>query len=579
MVFNGLHNERGIYIPLLTFVILALLAASCMVIDLGTVARSQVQIQRAADAGVLAGLAYRIDNRQEVDPEDAIVARARRFAEQNMIQLGHDPTRAVWDVEYKLTDPDGKNQETLVVKITYDAPLLIMTHIPFHRFGNGPAPGNMRVFGTSKGAIPPSNIVMVLDTSNSMACPGSGPCPCQTAGVNCNVSPGSGAKIYELRTGVYKFLENFREGYDRISLVSFDVVAETLVPFNPNGFQLQDFRNQLGLEGSQIPDKFLPGGMTNPSDGLSEAFQELKRRSFIQPTGKANEPVAIVFFTDGAPSAADVCFSDDKLALPPSPAQATDPGAPALCPAGSKRYTEFEVEWVNVDADGIEQRVRVASPLVKREAILGMPKAARLPENILMVKDPNTGELVPNTDAFPPCSRLVAASSASEARISTQNALNDCLGSLSYAMPDSSIENSGQDIFQYKQLFYHRGVSIADYLRRNNFLLYAIGLGTQAPVEAKTDIYEDYKDDFVRKNGFLISLTNHTDLAQGELYNQDTGEYSAFPYPEFQSWEDRVNDKRGGKTRDGYYLESSDPARIGDMFNEVARRIQMRIVQ
>lgn len=570
-----LRNSSGAYIPLTALISVGLLAIIGFVVDSGTLERTQMQLQKAADAGVMAGLDYRIQEGPQVTPL-SVVDRTSCFIRQNLIQMGYDVSSSSLTISPPVFDQNEPNaqdpnrlDETLTVTITYDTPLLLFPKVPLEMLGLNRIRETSMVSVVAKAIVPRSNVILVLDTSNSMACPSSNPdCSCADPNLGpntCDLSPTPGtAKIFDLRRGVYDFLSRFREGRDRVALVSFDLVGRTLVSFDrtgdrkPDGFQLADFKLAMGENNQALGSEFTPGGLTNTSDALMTAFEEAK---WVNLAGK--EKVAIVFFADGSPTAKESCYANTKAGLPFPTMEEKEVGCPAVDING-KRYIDLELEWIYSDGT----RVRGPSPLIAKSNLLALPKSKRTPKSFLQDTSGN-----PNTAIFAPCSALQSDSMQAVAQ-----SLNNCLNDLSSYLPDSTINQNGEPTTSYKESFFHRTESIAAYLRRSGFSIYALGVGPESGVDPRSDIYENKTNDFNRKNGFLTTIANDLAMGQQIMMNPD-GSFPAFPFTGFTGWEDRFNDNKKGYDRDGMYLGGTTTQNVSDMFRRVARKIQLRFVK
>lgn len=557
-------RERGVYIPLFVFLCVVMLALLGVAIDIGTVARTQMRLQKAADAGVLAGLAYRLEGGGAA-PAD-VEERAQRFVEANLRTYGFP----VGSPSLIVTPPrfSGLAPETLSTAVEYDVPLLLLPHVPFRMLGHIAMTDHYSVSATAKGTVPRANILLVLDTSSSMACPASDPdCSCGgPGGAGCDLSPNPGsAKIYELRRAVFHFLRSFREDWDRISLIAFDGVSQMLISFDrdgdgiADGFRRSDFETALGREGSPIPPAFQAGGLTNPSDGLLDAYRELATvqlrtvaHSRIPMFG--NEPASVVFFTDGSPTAATYCLTSSSASLPRT---AGDVSCPA---ANGKRYTQFEFEWVGASG----ARTRSSSPLYSREGLQGLAKTDRVPQRFAAhsLLQPACGRVSPNVS----------------------ESVEPCLSDLSEALPDGAPSQRGERLDNYKRSFYHRTLTVAAFLQRHRVTLYGIGLGPLATpaIAPNEDLYQNADDDFHRKDGFLLLLANDLDQARSELKRPD-GAYPAMSYSDMWTVEARLQDRAAGRNSSGEYLRgflganAESQHQLSAMFETIAHRILVRL--
>ncbi|MFN8392268.1 MAG: VWA domain-containing protein [Bdellovibrionota bacterium] len=597
-----MKQEQGIYLPLLALLLVGLLAIIGFVIDIGTLERTQLQLQKAVDAAVIAGLDYRIvqgipANQGE---EDEIENRTDTFIRQNLALRGFDLTAARLNITrpvYTKNDPSAAGNETLASTVTYDTPYLLMPLVPLSMIGLVNTPASRSLTAVAKAVVPRANIIMVLDTSNSMSCPASDPdCACADPNlttVGCDLGPKSGAagngaaKIFDLRRGVWDFLSHFRPGRDRIALVTFDLVAQTVVPFDvtgpngtgapdglPDGFRVNDFINAIGrddISGGALPASFTPGGLTNTSDGMLTAYQELTNAGLIN-----KEKIALVFFTDGAPTAKIGCYANAKGTLL-APAGSND----AACPSPGKRYVDFEVEWVYPD----KTRLRGPSPLIDKANLVTLPKDKRTPKKFLLKADGTE-----DTNIHPTCTHLAYPDALTPPTTATawQQAYQGCLNDFSNYLPDGTIEEQGYPlntagtypVQNFKKTFFHRAIEVSNFMQKHGVLFYSIGIGPQTAVGPLTDIYEGINDDFHRKDGFITLLSNDIQTAQNTMKPQ-TGNYPAFGYNGFNTWENRMveDSPSGGYDKDGMYLAGYSTTGIESLFSRIAHKIQLRFLQ
>ncbi len=559
------NPECGIYIPLFVFLSVFLLAMLAVVVDIGTVARNRMRLQKAADAGVLAGLAYRLQIGTGADRGE-IEDRAQRFVEENLRLDGYP----VGSPDLIVAHPTftGTMPETLTTSVAYKVPLLLLPSVPMQILGAPRGPAWYNVPTSATGIVPRANIVLVLDTSSSMACPVDNPdCACGgPAGGGCDVSPVPGkAKIYELRRAVFSFLAQFRENWDRISLVAFDGVSQTLVPLDrdgngtADGFALGDFQTALGNDGQPIPTAFRPGGLTNPSDGLLAAYNQVssttvQSSSHIAVPLLGNERINVVLFTDGAPTAQTGCYNETTSALAPTPAT---PG----CPGGGKQYIQMELEWVDTHGG----RTRSSSPLYSRDGFLGLAKDDRVPQRFIAhnLLAPSCGTVSPDL----------------------AQSLAPCLTAHGSVTPLDTTSQQSVPLSDYKKSFYQRTLAAAKFFQRERAVIYAIGFGPADPAtDPRTDLYQNAGDDFHRKDGFLLLLANDIKRAQAALRRVD-GSYPTMSFSGEWTMPQRLQDRLDGNDFDGDYLpgyvQSADgsQAKLAELFGTIAHKIRVRLTE
>ncbi|MGI6525225.1 MAG: vWA domain-containing protein [Bdellovibrionota bacterium] len=275
------NKEAGAYLLFAAISLIVILGVVGLGLDLGKLYRDKLCIQKAADAAIAAGLRDRgirtnIFTRETDQVGQDSMQTATIIARANLMGLDFSEDNNNNTI---VTNFDGAT-ETLSITITYTDPLFLLSHIPFFGVGNG-----VRISATAQGRLKPANIALVLDYSGSMCC--------DMNGLNCGTlsckADSTDSKASHLINAVDSFLAKFKNGYDRISFIPFDTVAEVSA-----GMARDYIKNWTDLDSGARNRPF--GGDTNPSDALLHAFVDAHQVNHL-------DEVHYVFFTDGAPTA------------------------------------------------------------------------------------------------------------------------------------------------------------------------------------------------------------------------------------------------------------------------------------
>ncbi len=241
------RERRGAALALIVLTLLVLLGSAGLAIDLGRGYVTQVQLSRAVDAGALAA-ARVLRNGEAVAREEAeAVARANGVA----IGIADIATQVAFG-----TNDRGEN--TVTFTATRTLPTVFMRVLGIDM---------MNLRAEAEAAVPPLDIVIVLDTSGSL----------EQAGA-------WGALQQAART----FIGLFSDEIDQIGLATFQI----------NGFHTFWLRPDFTAVANAAIDNMLSGGDTNIQEGLNRAREQI--------TSGAARPSAakvVVFFTDGRPTA------------------------------------------------------------------------------------------------------------------------------------------------------------------------------------------------------------------------------------------------------------------------------------
>lgn len=240
-------DQSGAIIVFVVVAMAVMMGATGLAVDLGRAYVERVRLGRAIDAAALsAARSYRLG-------QGAATAEYQAVARANGIVDGVDGVNT--NIAFGV-NALGENTVTL----TATKPLSTV----FMRF-LGQTEVDIGVGATA--AVPPIDIALVLDQSGSL---------------------GTANSFDDLQAAATTFVDYFSESIDQMSLVSFQVRANTWVPLQ--GSFGNAVKNQIALLNS--------AGYTNMGEGLRLAGIELTGAATREKASKV-----VVFFTDGRPTA------------------------------------------------------------------------------------------------------------------------------------------------------------------------------------------------------------------------------------------------------------------------------------
>jgi Flp pilus assembly protein TadG len=538
------REEKGAVLILFLFIFAALLALAGLAVDAGNLYRARLQLQKAVDAAVLAGIGTTILDRQDV--ESQVEARANAILHENLDLAGillktlqNNP-----DIHYN-TDTKRIN-----VRATADIDFLLMDAVPFFILGLDQTPSGAQLSAVATGKRAEANIALVLDFSFSMDCPGIGNCTCQTPGRGTETCEQEAQglkvnrKIVDLRNAVHTFTALFNEDRDRISLIPFSTAAQVSVPVKKSpdrGFKPDDFN---------VIDTIDPRGNTNVCDGFYRAYADMVDAKIIDnPKPEDDENVAYVYFSDGAPTAG-------RLLLANNP-----PGNLELSPGmGAYDYIHYTVEWVNQSEEG---HFPGPSQLVKTPGIAFDYKVGdSIVGSIPGCSAPYTA-IVPETEL---------PDEATNSQFST-SVFTGCVQNLGFHMPFQAVPVYGSEygvtkpFTSWREQYYNCAIQAADFVREHKGLVYVIGLGD--PVAVGTDPYQDVNSTLSRKDVFLTRMAADKSHAGG---------HPEFDFGETGSGNAKV--KKWLEIQKGYglYLATPNSSELESLFKKIALKIRLRLL-
>ena len=319
-IIHNTHNEKGIYLPIMAFGIVALLGVAGLSLDVANLYYSHIQLQKAADIAVVAGLDYRIINGPTVNGvinDNDVEQRANEIATANinfnMRNINGPPNI---NVVYNQLD------ENLTVTPQANINLLLLSFVPLEILNAGSIADTLGLDASATGEIKPAYVSLILDFSSSMACPDTivhgvpYECPCLSydgpdPNLRCPARAlEDGTKLRAMIDGVNEFLQRFKPGRDRVSIVPYNLSAtvfnsltKAFTTDDRDLWNWNDPTRQSSLVSLINGGALSLGDWTNPSDGLLTSFEDMQ--SFASATGQDQ---FYVILSDGAPTAGTFNF-------------------------------------------------------------------------------------------------------------------------------------------------------------------------------------------------------------------------------------------------------------------------------
>jgi hypothetical protein len=545
-------DESGYILILAIFVVMGLLAVTMFAIDLGNMYIWKVRLERAAKAGVSAGLGYRtLKGWQTIYGGDRPVFSGGTVSDPSspsaeLVILKTQMSRAFEETikaanhssEFSYTVNSANydlKQDRATISVEMKVPTLLI--------------GRLEVFGlpmqctstTTAGkpactikaeqtaSLTPATIVLALDTSGSMECevetdPLNPPLPNCGCRANTSAPCGSNGRrriISELKRAVIDFYKYFNPVRDRIAIVPFNLGANKSFSFfengNPRSFgndetTYNSFRATIGDENAN--NGLVPFGNTNPCDAFIMAAEEIRALRGHASLDQQGVRPQIVFFTDGSPNAMRGAFvSQDGSRLTDAKPSTT----------ADNDWYQYSVEW----DDG--SLYRAPGPLFHASVPLfnksidgdGFPIAPVPPTPTS--SGAATPTPAPTATPSPTPARcgepwyektnlqFVGSLSAAEptpAPARTRGCLTspafDIPGGPGYGVRSVLFKATTNDILYTNQLPYFCTIEAADYVRQQlNGTVFAVGLGKTSPACFNNDPLQDADNAFLRKDNFL----------------------------------------------------------------------------
>jgi len=239
-------DDRRAIVVMVALVSVVILGMAGLAVDLGRGYVAKAQMSRAVDAGVLAA-ARSLRQGQTVAEQQALA-----LAEANGVVNNANTTLSVSFG----TNQFGEN--TVSMSGSREVPTSFMKVFGIQ---------SMDVGSVATSAIPPVDLVLVLDQSGSLANAGAWD---------------------DLQDAAIQFVQNFDDQIDQIGLVSFQIRGT-------DRFQIDgDFTDPIEDEVEDMES----AGDTNVGEGLRLALEQFERPNVRERSAKV-----VVFFTDGRPTA------------------------------------------------------------------------------------------------------------------------------------------------------------------------------------------------------------------------------------------------------------------------------------
>lgn len=528
--FSYYQSQRGAILIVFAVCVLTLFILLGLAIDSGNLYSARLAAQASADAGALAGASLKVLHKTDAEAQ----AGAEDVAVMNLKAKGFPNSaaaKAVYDA--------GDNK--ISVTVTTNVGLYILKLLP----GIG---SNFKTVNTRASAvINPAVVSIILDTSESMACPAevattSPSCACAPA---CSQTDGK-SKIEALKQAVTTFVNFFDPGRDRINLVAFGTGAEVLVKMkNSDTFSLQAVQDAI--------DELVAKGATNPSDAFYRAYFDVNR------VGQADN-VSYVYFSDGAPTAARFVFTDAKRTnykviwserkkrIYPS-----DRGMPS--------WAKYDfINWgVVKDGVSVPNKLFLTPPYKdKGNNLYWNPR-------LLGAKDPREP---PAVDA------QNTTISSTEPWLAFSNWVEE---GMKIRLPNGSARKLGfgarwnGDTYEWDEwtqaehlrLYADNALVVSDFLREKGGVWYSIGYGKEATRGA--DPYQNVEDPTLRKDYFLTRVC----VDPCGIADQHP------PFPGVPT----LLELTTNSPRSGVYFPAADAERLKSVFLKIARTIKLRLIQ
>ena len=292
-----LKNATGQMIVMLALSITMLLAATGYAIDAANLALKKERLQRALDAGAIAGMNYYVEHVRNVginlltpkDIQENAKKAAKATANYNLRQMGFDMSESIvtptWITEGLTSRLNIRGQTTIK---TFFMNLVGIT--------------SATIDSTAKAQRDPAYISLVMDTSGSMT-----------------------SDLPALKNAAKNFLTMFQEGIDHIAIVSFGTnvtVDSPMAALGASDHSLNDLE--------AIVDGFTAYGNTDLPEAIARGRIEIENAN-----APSNAVKAIVLFTDGAPNVMRGTFTDpwtESMYPGGIPTRTTGPGYDGLGP-------------------------------------------------------------------------------------------------------------------------------------------------------------------------------------------------------------------------------------------------------
>jgi len=579
-------EERGGILLLGVFALAALLIVGALAIDAANLYHGRQSLQKAADMGALAAVGYTIQRGMaNVETEAAsegmtlaqfIEAKAEEATLVNLAESGFPAPAASHPVTatYTPAPVSGGTQDirfTVDVSVQRNWRFLLMHLVPMQILGLQPTATGTVLAASAQSKRATAYISLILDFSESMACPSAGPCTCLTPArtVPC---PATGAKIDELIGAVRAFIKQFDYNNDVISVVPFamsgrkdlgdtDIQAYTLEDLTT----LYDATLAGGIAPASAPpdmadtdiDKIInqfrvvpgPQSSTNICDAMMRSYHAMSE--FLAP----GKHTAYVLFSDGAPTAGRLLLANPKPGM-----RGSDPYG-----LGAYDYSFFDINWRESGLDA-----RGPSPLYQTN-YLPLAYSIMSPPP-LPPAGPGYAGCGP-TDPLTVSPAAPAGSTGSVADVANRT-LSPCLSGFGFRMPGKPTIYANDIAFSnWSQQFYNCAVQFSDFLREEQNMVHVVGLG-QPDLDFSSP-YQSASNPHLRKDIFNARIAN--DYIEGVV--QSARDHGGAPWPEFgyEGYETYDTLDSRGASRQGEYLATPTASELTGLFEKIAKKILLAL--
>lgn len=581
MRFNGLvRNEEGNVLVFFLIILIPLLTVAALAIDAGNLYRARLALQSSADATAVAAVNY-IAMRGKIEFEKEVGIEGQGFTpvqkqqainnylrntnpflidlgRANMAAAGYPHELGTFEVAVEpnyipgALSPSTDSAYDVEVVIRRPIAYLLMDAVPFF---SRPEP-ELEVRAASRRRI--AYLSAILDVSDSTACPASGNCDCKDP--PSTTCPMSGRKYDKLLEAVVSFLKMFDLDRDVVELVPFNTAAlpkSVAEMRDETAYAGEEFTESLiDTLGRLFATEYEPGGATNICDAFMRASASMKNT--LTTRGLSNQEVGYVFFSDGAPTAGRFLFTQPD-------------GLAPWTKAGNNDYVHHSVAWKNGST------ITVGPSLLYKSGYFGFgckePVFAEPALHCGLEYDPST--------TFTACpggpSAVPQTSSATDVAQAVQDVFGKCLKSLEATVPGNPARLYGAEITDYtewRKMYYHCAIELADQMRMENGTIYVVGLGEYMTGSEADGPYQHLEDVLFRKDIFLSRIALDPIMAAQFKDPSSTSviEFNYSNYRSYSTWKTMAPDKQGE------YFPTADADEIKFLFGKIARKIMLRLV-
>ena len=537
-------DQCGAVYQLAIFAIIALLALAGLAIDAGNLYKAELQMQKAADAGVLAAISYPILH-DDAPPITAPIARrnfledrAEEFIVENLRREGIIPS-ATPTVNYSQAD------ESITATVTADIEFLLIDLVPFSIFGLSNVGSTQALSSTATAERRPAYLSIIADVSDSMACPPTGWCNCPYEQNSGPCYAPSGATRYDdMLAAIDDFLSHFDNSRDEINVVLIGTEAELRVPLDlaTSGFSAPSFAGVA------------PGGYTNICDGLITGYKDMRDNGVV-----GREQIAYVLFSDGAVNAGRFQFSDVSGLTPYNPDG-----------LGTHDYSHYTYWWPGPGPASWFPGGPYPGPSLLVQA--GKLGRTWTPANAPAASTPACSPDPTNPPSAPGLFNTV---------------FDSCLNSMEFHMPYTPAPGYGDNIGPVPQDFgsswgasyYDCAISVSDFLRRQMGVVYTLGFGEPNTALsfsiAGNDPYQSKYGAIFRKDFLLSRIANDYVWGVPLAVANHGGAFPPFVYTNAQSYGALLN---AAPQSQGRYFPTPSTQDMERAYRSIAQKILLRLV-